>query len=139
MLFALVLPAASLATTIKMTETYATVVSQIDSGQVIRAVVNRYRDDIKVTMHDGTEQESLYPAAQESALVRKLHAHHIRVRFARRPVHKKPAAVHHRLRYIAAGVLAALIVVGGGAYVVSRRSSPGAGADAPQPQDPGTT
>jgi ATP-dependent Zn protease len=104
------------------TESYQVLIAQVDSGRVIRAVVNPPLRHVKVTFRDGSEQEAVYPPQGEPSLLRTLHAHGVTIKFARRPKAKKTATtVHHHLRYIAAAVVGALIVIGGVLLFVSRR------------------
>jgi ATP-dependent Zn protease len=109
------------------TEGYQALLSQVRSGNVTVAVINRRPHDVKVTLKSGAVQEAIYPPADEKALARSLRAHGATVKFTKA---KKPA-VHHKLRYIAAGILGALIVVGGGLWFVSRRQQPGTATPPP--------
>jgi hypothetical protein len=110
-------------------ESYGTVLSQIDSGVVIRGVVNAGPRHVEVLLRSRAEYLAVYPPGAEPALLSALHAHHVKVEFARRaPARAEAKPVHHHLRYIAAGVLAALLMVGGGVLLLRRRRP--AGADA---------
>jgi len=102
---------------------YQTLLGQVRSGALIRAVINRERQDIEIKFRDLSEWEAFYPRGAQSTLQRLLHERHIRVLFASRPhaAHTRPAAVHHHLRYIAAAVIGALALIGGAAYLYSRR------------------
>ena len=107
---------------------YAELLREIRSGPLIRAVINPARGDIEIKFRNLSEWEAFYPAGARPSLQRVLHARHIRVIFASR--HRASTAsarpVHHHLRYIAAGVLGALLVLGAGAFVYRRRSAPAA-------------
>lgn len=102
---------------------YAQVLKQIRSGPVIRAIINRARGDIEIKFRDLSEWEAFYPRGAQPLLQRLLRERHIRTLFAARPraTHRKPASVHHHLRYIAAGVLGALALIGVILYAYSRR------------------
>ena len=102
---------------------YPVLLREIKSGPLIRAVINRTRGDIEIKFRNLSEWEAFYPPGAQPGLQRLLHARHIRVIFATRPAatKPKPKAVHHHLRYIAAGVLAALAVLGAAALVYDRR------------------
>jgi hypothetical protein len=102
---------------------YPALLAQIKSGPLIRAVINRKRSAIEIKFRDLSEWEAFYPAGAQPQLQRLLHARHIRVIFAsrHRAAHAKPHAVHHHLRYIAAGILGALALLGGAVLVLRRR------------------
>ncbi|HEV2924744.1 MAG TPA: hypothetical protein VGW98_11960 [Solirubrobacteraceae bacterium] len=105
---------------------YPELLSQISSGPVIRAIINRTRGDIEIKFRDLSEWEAFYPRGAQPMLQRLLHQRHIRVLFASRPhAQARPAAVHHHLRYIAAAVIGALALIGVAAYLYSRRRRPG--------------
>jgi ATP-dependent Zn protease len=134
---------------VQSTESYTALVGQIDAGKVAKATINKLPHDVKVTLKDGSIQTVLYPSRQEKTLEASLRSHGALVKFAKHKKKHKATVAHHRLRYIAGGLLAALIVLGGGAYVFSRRhespgadgASPGAAPESDPPsQDPaGTT
>jgi hypothetical protein len=102
---------------------YPALLREIKSGPLIRAVINRTRGDIEIKFRNLSEWEAFYPPGAQPGLQRLLHARHIRVIFATRPAatKAKPKAAHHHLRYIAAGVLGALAVLGAAAFVYDRR------------------
>jgi hypothetical protein len=103
---------------------YPELLREVRSGPPIRAVINPARGDIEIKFRDLSEWEAFYPAGARPSLQRLLHARHVRVIFASR--HRARAAparpAHHHLRYIAAGVLAVLLL-GAGALVYRRRAS----------------
>jgi hypothetical protein len=109
---------------------YPELVREIRSGPLIRAVINPARGDIEIKFRDLSEWEAFYPAGARPSLQHVLHARHIRVIFASR--HRARAApartVHHHLRYIAAALLGALLLLGAGALVYRRRGSAPAAA-----------
>ena len=104
---------------------YPELLREIRSGPLIRAVINPARGDIEIKFRNLSEWKALYPVGARPSLQRLLHVRHIRVIFASRhrahPVSARP--VHHHLRYIAAGVLGALLLLGAGALVYRRRRS----------------
>jgi hypothetical protein len=102
---------------------YPALLREIESGPLIRAVINRTRGDIEIKFRNLSEWEAFYPPGAQPGLQRLLHARHIRVIFATRPATTKtnPKAVHHHLRYIAAGVLGVLAVLGGAGLIYDRR------------------
>ena len=104
---------------------YPELLREVRSGPLIRAVINPARGDIEIKFRDLSEWEAFYPAGARPSLQRLLHARHIRVIFASR--HRARAAparpAHHHLRYIAAGVLGALLLIGAGVFLYRRRRS----------------
>jgi hypothetical protein len=114
---------------------YPVLLREIKSGPLIRAVINRTRGDIEIKFRNLSEWEAFYPPGAQPMLQRLLHARHIRVIFATRPAASKPKpkAVHHHLRYIAAGVLGALVVLGGAAFAYERRRRTDATLDSEPP------
>jgi hypothetical protein len=106
--------------------TYPELLAQVKSGPLIRAIINRKRSAVEIKFRDLSEWEAFYPAGAQPQLQRLLHARHIRVIFASRhhAAHAKPHAVHHHLRYIAAGILGALVLAGGAFLVLRRRRTP---------------
>jgi hypothetical protein len=111
---------------------YPRLLRQVESGPLIRAVINRPRGDIEIKFRNLSEWEAFYPPGARHRLQALLHARHIRVIFA--TTHRRTAKtppVHHHLRYIAAGVLVALVLICAGAYLYERRRrTPAAGAGA---------
>lgn len=115
---------------------YQQLLHQIDSGPVIRAIINRTRGDIEIKFRDLSEWESTYPRTAQPMLQRLLHLRHIRVLFATRPhaVPPRAAAAHPRLRYIAAAAIGACALIGAAAYLYARRrrASPRPAGAAPE-------
>jgi hypothetical protein len=102
---------------------YSALLDEVRSGPVIRAVINPRRADVEIKFRDLSEWEAFIPAGAQPALQRLLHERHIRVLFASRPVASKPkpGVVHHHLRYIAAGAIGAVALIGGGTFMFVRR------------------
>jgi hypothetical protein len=101
---------------------YPALLEQVKTGALIRAIINRGRGDIEIKFRDLSEWEALYPPGAQRELQRILHQRHIRVIFAsRRKAKAKPRAVHHHLRYIAAGILGGLVLLGAAWALVRRR------------------
>jgi hypothetical protein len=101
------------------TETYASLLHQIDAKKgspqrVVAATIDKAKHHIRVTLADGSRPLVVYPAAQDKFLVDTLLHHHIRLKYT--PAKK----VHHVLRYIAAGVVAVLLLIGAGVWVYTR-------------------
>jgi hypothetical protein len=101
------------------TETYASLLQQIDAKKgdpkrVVAATIDKARHHVRVTLADGSRPLVVYPAAQDKFLVDTLLHRHIRPKYT--PAKK----VHHVLRYIAAGVVAVLLLIGAGVWVYTR-------------------
>jgi hypothetical protein len=103
---------------------YPALLHQIESGPLIRAIINRKAGHIEIKFRDLSEWEASYPRGAQPYLQRLLHERHIRVIFASRHVatRAKPRSVHHHLRYIAAAILGALALAGGALLYLRRRA-----------------
>jgi ATP-dependent Zn protease len=125
----------SLAATPAITESYAALVQQIDTGRVVAAHVNETDHHISVTLKNGHKEFVTYPTAQHKTLVDSLLHHGVTPIFTtHRKAPKKPA--HHVLRYVAAGVVVVLLLIGGGVWVYTRGQRPpeGESGDREQPR-----
>lgn len=91
------------------TESYQALLGQINARQIRSAVINRKAHLVKVVLDDGSVQRVDYPPAEERTLSDSLRAHGAGVKIAKKKAKK---AVHHKLRYIAAGIVGAIVVVG---------------------------
>jgi hypothetical protein len=133
----------AIAATSTVTESYPALLHQIDSGQVLIAHVNERTHDIRVTLKNGTEEFVVYPHAQHKMLVDSLLRHGVKPIYTTHKTTAKP--VHHVLRYVAAGIVIVLLLIGAGVWVYTRgqRQSPPAEPREPQPSNkpdpPGTT
>jgi hypothetical protein len=116
---------------------YPALRAQISSGPVIRAVINPATSHVEIKFRDQSEWIASFPPGAQPGLQRLLRERHIPLIFASRHRagrHRAPTVVHHHLRYIAAGVLAAVLLIGGGALAYRRRSPRSdRGPSAPQP------
>jgi hypothetical protein len=102
------------------TESYTTLLHQLaakkgDPQSVIAATVDKKKHHIRVTLANNTRPLVSYPASQDKFLIDTLLRHHIKPKYT---VTKK--AVHHVLRYIAAGIVAVLLLIGAGVWVYTR-------------------
>jgi hypothetical protein len=106
------------------TESYAALLHQIESGQVVVAHVNERTNDIRVTLKDGSEEFVSYPRSQHKHLIDALLRHGVRPIYTTHAKAKKP--VHHVLRYVAGGIVIVLLLIGAGVWVYTRsqRQSP---------------
>jgi hypothetical protein len=103
---------------------YPVLVAQIRTGPVIRVIVNVTYYDAEIKFRNLYEWKARFAPGQEHALVALVRARHIPLKFAAPPrTRHRPAPVHHHLRYIAAAVLGAALLIGAGALVFRRRAS----------------
>jgi hypothetical protein len=112
---------------------YGSVVAQIQHGPVIRAVINAPLRHVEIKFRDLSEWEAVYPPGAQSQLQRLLHRRRIHVIFASHHRSRPKAAVHHHLRYIAAGLLIAALVLVGLALALRGRSRRGSRPNAQTP------
>jgi hypothetical protein len=127
-----VLAPAALAAAPAPTESYAKLLTQIDAKpgdpqRVTRATLDKTDHHVRVTLADGSRPLVSYPAAQDRFLVDTLIRHGVK------PVYSKRPAVHHTLRYIAAGVVAVLLLIGGGVWFYTRGREPDSATEDEQP------
>jgi hypothetical protein len=96
------------------------------------AYVDEETHDVRVILKNGTEQLVVYPAADHRVLVDSLLHHGVKPIYTKHKAAAKP--VHHVLRYIAAGVVVVLLLVGGGVWMYTRgpRTPPHSTDDAAQ-------
>ena len=102
---------------------YPALLNQVRSGPLIRAIINPARGDVEIKFRNLDEWHAYYPASAQPGLQRLLHARHIRVLYVpRHPARaSRPAAVHHHLRYIAAGVIGGVALLAAAVFLYSRR------------------
>ena len=104
---------------------YPTLLEQVRSGSLIRAIINPTRSDVEIEFRNLSEWHAYYPHGAQPALERELHARHVRVIFVPRPHRSTPrhATVHHHLRYVAAAVIGVLALIAACLLAYSRRRS----------------
>src|SRR5579862_6723537 len=116
-----------------LTESYSTLVHQIDAGQVAIAYVNEETHHVQANLKDGAQQLVAFPSSQHKVLIDAMLHHGVQVIYTRKKPHLKPAfkPVHHVLRYIAGGVVAVLLLIGLGVWRYTRgpRTPPKAAAN----------
>jgi hypothetical protein len=102
---------------------YPALLTQVRSGPLIRAIINPARGDVEIKFRNLDEWHAYYPASAQPELQRMLRARHIRTLYV--PRHRaraaRPATVHHRLRYIAAGAIGGLALLASGIFLYARR------------------
>jgi hypothetical protein len=104
---------------------YPRLLAQARAGPVVRAIINPQRADVELRFRNLLEWHAVYPRAAQPALQRVLRGRHIRTLFVARHQPAQPARpAHHRLRYIALGVLVAAVALAGGLLLYRRRRRP---------------
>jgi ATP-dependent Zn protease len=134
---------AGAATRAKITESYAAFQGQIKGGKVRRVTFNKKAHTAHITLTSGKHELVSYPSHDEPQLAASLKAKGATVKVLKAKKTKK-AAVHHKLRYIAGGVIVVLIVIVAVVLGLNRRrpradepAGSGAGAPAAAPPPPG--
>lgn len=97
---------------------------QLSSGQIRVATFNRRVRSVRLTLKNGEHVLVVYKAKQSPELISKLKAKHVPVTVLSQTAAEKEAKekpVHHKIRYIAGGVLVAVIVVVGAVLILNRR------------------
>jgi hypothetical protein len=96
---------------------------QLAGGQIAAATINKRVRSVHLTLKDGHHVLVQYAAHEESKYASALEAKGVPVTVLRPAAAAREAAkpVHHKLRYIAAGVLIVVILVVGAVLLVDRR------------------
>jgi hypothetical protein len=97
---------------------------QLAHNEVVAATFNKRIRSLHITLKNGTHVLVHYPPKDEPALAAALTAKHIPVTVltpAQAKSEASKAPVHHKLRYIAGGILIAIIVIVGGVLLFDRR------------------
>ena len=88
--------------------------AQLASGQVKEVTINRYIRSLRITLKNGSYVKAEYPAHGEPAVAAHLKAKGVPVSFLSPSVAQseaKKTPVHHKLRYIAGGILVVIVIV----------------------------
>ncbi|MGA2455046.1 MAG: hypothetical protein ABSG93_16160 [Solirubrobacteraceae bacterium] len=117
-------PVAAGAAVIYQNETYPEYQQQLAGGQIQAVTINKYLRSLRITLKDGRYVLAKYAKHEEPAVAAALEAKHVPVTVlaqsvARKEVPKK--AVHHKLRYIAGGIVIVVIVIVGAVLFINRR------------------
>ena len=111
-------------------ESYQALQGQIAAGQVHAATFNKKAHTLHITLADGRHVLVSYPSHDEPQLVAQLKSKGASVKIKK----AKKKAVHHKLRYIAGGILVAVIAIVAIVLGVNRRrpheAEPAAGGPA---------
>ncbi len=97
---------------------------QLASGKIASVTINKRLRSLRITLKDGSHVLAHYAARGEPAVLAALNAKHVNVTVLSPAAAKKEASkapVHHKLRYIAGGILIAVVVIVGGVLFWDRR------------------
>jgi hypothetical protein len=125
LLLAVALPwAANAATPTYQNEAQHEFESQLAHHEIASAVFNRQIRSLRLTLKDGRHFRYRYPRKTEPTLAAEMRAKGVPVTVltaaeAKKELPKKH--VHHKIRYIAGGILIAVIVIVGAVLLVNRR------------------
>ena len=101
--------------------------SELAAGKIQAVTVNKRLRSLRVTLKDGQKVLVHYLPHEEPNLASELQAKHVTVTIlaptAAKAEQKAVKPVHHKLRYIAGGILLVVIIVVGAVLVVNRRRS----------------
>ena len=116
--------AAGAATPVYVKESEAAWEQQLAAGQIESATINKFLQSVRTTLKDGRYVLVHYPKGQEPRVLKQLAGKHIHVTVlthsaAVAEAKKKP--IHHKLRYIAGGIVLALIVIAGVVLLARRQ------------------
>jgi hypothetical protein len=105
-------------------ESFNTYEQQLAGGQIQAVTVNKKLRSLRITLKDGSYVLAKYAPKDEPKTVAALEAKHVPVTIltpteAAKQVTKK--TVHHKLRYIAGGILIVVIVVVGAVLYINRK------------------
>lgn len=100
-------------------ESYQALLVQIRRGEVHAIVLHPQGYKAHVSLDDGGHFTATYPTAEVAKLEALAHAHN--ASFAVATSAHKATTVHHKLRYIAGGILIVVILVVLGVLLVGRR------------------
>jgi len=105
-------------------ESFKTYEQQLAGGQIQAVTVNKKLRSLRITLKDGGYVLAKYGRKEEPKTVAALEAKHVPVTIltpaeAAKQVVKKP--VHHKLRYIAGGIIIVVIVIVGAVLYINRK------------------
>jgi hypothetical protein len=97
---------------------------QLAGGQVKEATFNKRVRSVHLTLTDGRHVLYKYPPKAEPGIAAALQARHVPVTVltpTQAATEAKKAPVHHKLRYIAGGIVIAVIIIVGAVLLFDRR------------------
>jgi hypothetical protein len=97
--------------------------TQLKGGQIREAAINRRLKTVRLTLTDGRHMLITYSRGEEPRVRSELEAKHVPVSVLNTAQAKKAPkkAVKHKLRYIAGGIVVAIVVIVGGVMLYNRR------------------
>jgi Flp pilus assembly protein TadB len=98
--------------------------SQLTSRQIATVTINKRAQSLRTTLKDGRYVLANYPKHQSPRVEAELTANHVPFTVlskAQAAKLAKKTPVHHKLRYIAGGILLAVIVIVGAVLLIRRR------------------
>jgi autotransporter translocation and assembly factor TamB len=105
-------------------ESFSEFQQQLASGKIQEVTINRRLGTLRIALKDGSHVLAKYKRKGEPAAAAELAAKHVPVTVLTLSEAEKeaPKAVdHHKLRYIAAGILVVVILIVGGVLLFVRR------------------
>jgi hypothetical protein len=105
-------------------ESYPTFEAQLNGGQVSAVTFNKRIRSMRVTLKNGEHVLVVYPPHQAAAEIAKVEGKHVHVTVLTPTQAKKETpkvTAHHKLRYIAGGILILVIVVVGAVLYFNRK------------------
>jgi hypothetical protein len=121
-----VLPAsaAAAASIVYQNETFAQYQQQLAGGQIQSVTINKRLRSLRITLKNGSYVLAKYAKHEEPTVAAALAAKHVAVTVlapsvAIKEVPKK--AAHHKLRYIAGGIVIVVIVIVGAVLYINRK------------------
>jgi hypothetical protein len=102
--------------------------AQLTSGQIASVIINKRAQSLRTTLKDGRYVLANYPKHQSPRVESELREHHVPFTVLSKTQAEslaKKAPVHHKIRYIAGGILIAIIVVVGAVLYIRRRGRGG--------------
>jgi hypothetical protein len=107
----LLLPASALAAEHESQQAYE---KQLAAGEIAKARINKKVRHLDLTLKSGQVFVYVYPARSEPAVAAKITARHVPLEVlspTAASTEAKKVPVHHKLRYIAAGILGAIVII----------------------------
>ena len=99
--------------------------SELTSHQIASVIINKRAQSLRTTLKDGRYVLANYPKHESSRVESELTANNVPFSVLTKSHAKAPAKkapVHHKLRYIAGGILIGIIVIVGVVLLVRRRT-----------------
>ncbi len=122
-LMPLTVAASAAATVASQHESFTEYQHQLAAGQIQAAKINRRLRSVHLTLKDGRHMLAKYLAHEEPKVLAELQAKGVPVTVEKQTEAAKEAAkpVHHKLRYIAGGILVVVVIVVGGVLFIDRK------------------